>query len=669
MASSKHSDDDLGNLDGQQRVLIFDIQPAIEAGRYPVKRVLGECLAVSCDLISDGHDAVAGVLRLNAPQGHEWQELPLEPLGNDRWTASSELAKLGLWHFEVESWVDDFASWQQATRLKHGAGQNVSVELDQGRQLLLAASKRATQPDANELASVLERMRGVPATDALLVALSDPVRRLMARNPDRSHSCRSARHPVVVEPQLARHSSWYELFPRSFGQDGQHGSFKDVESVLPYVASMGFDVLYLPPIHPIGHTFRKGPNNSLQAQPGDVGSPWAIGATEGGHKEIHPQLGTLEDFERLVAKAREMNLHVALDIAFQASPDHPYVQAHPEWFVRRPDGTIQYAENPPKKYQDVYPFDLSGPAWQSLWSELKSVFDVWIARGVRVFRVDNPHTKPLRFWEYCIGAIKREHPDVIFLAEAFTRPKLMYALAKVGFSQSYTYFTWRNTAEELRSYLTELTQTSVREFFRPNLWPNTPDILPEHLQHGGRGMFLSRLVLAGTLSASWGIYGPAFELMEHVARPGSEEYIDNEKYQLRQWDLNLSDSLRGWITRLNEIRRNNPALQRNDTLVFHTSDNPQILAYSKSAHELGNVLLVIVNLEPRYQHSAWIELDLSALGLRSDETYQVHDLLTDSYFYWRGTRAFVLIHSDAIPAHIFQIRKKLRTEHSFEYYL
>lgn len=668
MASDKQSPVGLGTFDGRRRVLIADIQPAIEGGRYPIKRVRGECLSISCDLIVDGHDAVAGVVRLNAAPGGAGTELPLEPLGDDRFTANCELAELGLWHFEIEAWVDEYASWQHATRLKHRAGQDVSLELQQGQQLMHEASQRATPPDAAELRSVLERMQQAPQTDAVLMALSDPVRRLMARNPDRTHASRSASYPVVVDPQWARFSSWYELFPRSFGQQGEHGSFKELEAVLPYVASMGFDVLYLPPIHPIGRTFRKGPNNSLEARPGDVGSPWAIGADEGGHQEIHPQLGTLEDFERLVAKARELNLRIALDIAFQASPDHPYVREHPQWFKRRPDGTIQYAENPPKKYQDVYPFDLAGPAWQSLWRELKAVFDVWIARGVRVFRVDNPHTKPLHFWEYCIGAIRAEHPDVVFLAEAFTRPKLMYALAKVGFSQSYTYFTWRNTADELRTYLTELTQTEVREFFRPNLWPNTPDILPEHLQHGGRGMFLTRMILAGTLSASWGIYGPPFELMEHVARPGSEEYLDNEKYQLRQWDLERSDSLRGWIARLNGIRRDNPALQRNETLVFHDSDNSQILAYSKSAHEHGNVLLIVVNLEPRYQHSAWIELDLQALGMRPDETFQVHDLLSDSYFYWSGNRVFVLIHAEGIPAHIFKIRKKLRTEHNFEYY-
>jgi starch synthase (maltosyl-transferring) len=433
---------------------------------------------------------------------------------------------------------------------------------------------------------------------------------------------------------------------------------------------MGFDVLYFPPIHPIGRTHRKGKNNSPVAGPDDPGSPWAIGAEEGGHKTVHPQLGTPEDFRRLVAKAQDYGIEIALDIAFQCSPDHPYVKEHPEWFRWRPDGTIQYAENPPKKYEDIFPFEFDTEEWRELWEELKSIFLFWIDQGVRIFRVDNPHTKPFRFWEWAIAEIRRDHPDVIFLSEAFTRPKVMVELAKLGFTQSYTYFAWRNTKGELSQYFKELLHTEVREYFRPNLWPNTPDILTEYLQSGGRAAFMIRLVLAATLGASYGIYGPAFELGEQRSRePGSEEYLDSEKYEIKQWNITRSDSLRDFITRVNRIRQQNPALQHNGGLRFHSVDNDQLLCFSKSTEDHANVILVVVNLSPHYTHAGWVELDLDALGLARERGYQVHDLLSNTRYLWHGPRNYVALNPHVVPANIFRVRRRIRTERDFDYYL
>jgi starch synthase (maltosyl-transferring) len=494
----------------------------------------------------------------------------------------------------------------------------------------------------------------------------------MAHAPDRQFATSySLALQVMVDRPLARCSAWYELFPRSCSPTpGQHGTFADCAARLPSIAQMGFDVLYLPPIHPIGEAHRKGENNTVGAKPDDVGSPWAIGSAAGGHRAIHPQLGTAEDFRRLVTQARASGIEIALDLAWQCSPDHPYVTEHPEWFRQRPDGTIQYAENPPKQYQDIYPFHFETDHWQALWDELKGVVLHWIAQGVTVFRVDNPHTKPLRFWEWLIAEVKRAHPDVIFLAEAFTRPKVMYHLAKVGFSQSYTYFTWRNTKEELQQYLTELTQTEVCEYFRPNFWPNTPDILSEYLQFGGRPAFVVRLILAATLSANYGVYGPAFELGEHTPKePGSEEYLDSEKYQLRHWDVQQPESLRELITRINRVRRDNPALHSNTGLHFHTVANDELLCYSKATPDLANIMLMVVNLHPHHVQAGWLELDLAALGLAANTPYQVHDLVSEARFLWQGARNYAELHPEVMPAHIFRVRRRTRTEHDFDYYL
>jgi starch synthase (maltosyl-transferring) len=662
-------------VDGRRRVIVAAVRPELDGGRFPVKRVVGDVLDVEADLLVDGHDILAARLLYRHENESTWSEQALAPLGNDRWHATLPLSALGRWHYTVESWVDEWASFVWGFRRKVEAQQDVSVELLGAAELLRAAVDRAADsvadhPDARTLgntAALIADVSADPKERAALV-LDPALSAAVARHPDRRFATRHGRVlDVVVDPVRARFSSWYELFPRSTGVAGKHGTFADAERVLPYVADLGCDVVYLPPIHPIGTTHRKGPNNSLTAGPSDVGSPWAIGGVAGGHKAVHPDLGTLEDFHRFVARARALGIDVALDIAFQASPDHPWVREHPEWFVHRADGSIQYAENPPKKYQDVYPFRFDGPDWRELWDELKSVFLFWVEQGVTIFRVDNPHTKPLPFWEWCIGEIKAQHPETLFLAEAFTRPKIMQQLAKAGFSQSYTYFTWRTTKWEITEYLRELTQTNMREYFRPNFWPNTPDILPEHLQWGGRPAFVQRLILAATLSSNYGIYGPAYELMEHQPRAGVEEYVDNEKYQLRSWDLQRPDSLAPLVRLLNRIRHDNQALQDLRHLCFHATDNDQILCYSKRGED--GAVLVVVNLDVTHAHSAWIDIDAAALGVHPDETFQVHDLLGEARYRWRPGRNFVQLDPRIMPAHIFRVRRHARSEHDFEYFV
>ncbi len=650
---------------GRRRVVIEGIEPRVDGGRFPVKRTVGDAVEVEADIFVDGHDALAAVLRWRPPGG-DWRERRMEPLGNDRWRGRFEVDRPGRWSCAVESWPDAFETWRRDFEKRVAAGQELSVQLEIGAELVDAAAGRAT----GKLAAGLERearrladARGAVG-ERVELALSDELAERVARAPDRRHS--TVREPaleVVVDRERARFGAWYELFPRSWGPDREHGTFGDLEARLEYVAGMGFDVLYLPPIHPIGQTGRKGRDNRPEAEPGDVGSPWAIGASEGGHTAVHPKLGTLEDFRRLVGAAKGHGMEIALDIAFQCSPDHPWVEEHPEWFRWRPDRTVQFAENPPKKYEDIYPLDFETEAWRELWEALRDVFLFWIEQGVEIFRVDNPHTKPFAFWEWAIGEIKAEHPEVIFLSEAFTRPKVMYRLAKLGFTQSYTYFAWRNDRWGLTEYFTELTRGPAREFFRPNLWPNTPDILNEYLQTGGRPAFMARLVLAATLGASYGIYGPAFELCEATPRePGSEEYLRSEKYEIRDWHLDAPHSLRDLIARVNRIRRDNPALHRDRGLRFHPMENPEVIAYSKRSPDGGNRVLVVVNLDPRHTQSGWIELDLAALGLEPDEAFQAHDLLTDTRYLWKGPRSYVELDPDELPAHVMVIRRKVRTE-------
>ena len=534
---------------GKVRVMIEGVKPEIDGGRFPIKRVVGEEVAVEADIFVDGHDLLSAVLLYRREEDPQWWETPMEFLVNDRWRGKFQVSQLGHYRYTVMGWVDGFKSWRQGLSKKVQAGQEVAVDLLGGAALIAQASQRATGPDAGTLQEWADTLEdsSIPLLSRVELALSEEVASLVARYPDRQLASTYARElAVVVDRERARFSAWYEMFPRSCSpRPGQPGTFNDCEARLPYIAEMGFDVLYWPPIHPSGVTQRKGKNNSVTPTPDDTGVPWAIGGKEGGHKSVHPQLGTLEDFRNFVARAKEYGIDVALDIAFQCSPDHPYVREHPEWFRKRPDGAIQYAENPPKKYEDIYPFDFETEDWPALWEELKSIFMFWAQQGVHIFRVDNPHTKAFPFWEWCIAEVKKIYPEAIFLSEAFTRPKVMYRLAKLGFTQSYTYFAWRNTKLDLTQYFTELTRTEVREFFRPNPWPNTPDILTEYLQTGGRPAFIARLVLAATLGASYGIYGPAFELCESRPRePGSEEYLDSEKYQVRHWDLNYPNSLK-----------------------------------------------------------------------------------------------------------------------------
>ncbi|MEB2361003.1 MAG: alpha-1,4-glucan--maltose-1-phosphate maltosyltransferase [Bryobacteraceae bacterium] len=654
--------------DGRKRVVIEGVSPEIDGGRFPVKRTVGESVTVEADIFTDGHDALAAVLLYKNEGDETWTEVPMSFLLNDRWSAQFQVDKVGRYHYTLQAWVDTFQTWRRDMVKRIRAATDADVDYLVGVQLVEDAAGRATLPDRNRLQRWAEALR----TSSRAAALDEEMSLLMARYPDRRFQANYPKElPVTVDRERARYSAWYEFFPRSVSPEpGRHGTLRDATAHLSYVRDMGFDIVYFPPIHPIGKTHRKGKNNSVIAEPDDVGSPWAIGADEGGHKSIHPELGTIGDFRKLMAEAKRLGLEVALDIAFQCSPDHPYVKEHPSWFRQRPDGTVQYAENPPKKYQDIYPFDFETPDWRGLWNELKSVFLFWIGEGVRTFRVDNPHTKPYAFWEWVIGEVKNAHPDVIFLSEAFTRPKVMYALAKLGFTQSYTYFAWRNTKWELERYFTELTKTQVREFLRPNLWPNTPDILTEYLQFGGRPAAVIRLVLAATLGASYGIYGPAFELFENRPREsGSEEYFDSEKYQLRHWNLNRPDSLYDFIARVNSIRRDNPALHRDWSLRFHRTDNENIICYSKRTEDSSNTVLVAVNLDPHHTQSGWIELDPEEIPPETHRPYQVHDLLSEARYLWQGQRNYVELNPKIVPAHIFTIRRRIRTERDFDYYM
>jgi starch synthase (maltosyl-transferring) len=657
----------------RKRVVIEGVKPEIDGGRFPIKRTVGEKVNVEADIVTDGHEVIAAQLLYRREQDLDWQVAPMQPLVNDRWQGEFTVVEVGRSRYAISAWVDRFRTWQRDLQKRVDAGQDVSVELLVGAGFIEEAQGRAPKAAAKKLGEWAKILRGEESLEKKLAAAQDPeLTRLMGLYPDqRFITVYDKQLTVVVDPVTARFGAWYEMFPRSCAAEpGRHGTFKDCEARLPYVAGMGFDVLYLPPIHPIGRTNRKGKNNNPVCGPDEVGSPWAIGAAEGGHKAVDPQLGTLEDFRHFVARAREVDLEVALDLAYQGSPDHPYVREHPQWFRWRPDNTVQYAENPPKKYEDIYPFDFETEDWQDLWEEFKSIVLFWIEQGVRIFRVDNPHTKPFHFWEWLITEIKKDYPEVFFLAEAFTRPKVMYRLAKLGFSQSYNYFAWRNTKWELTQYLTELTRTEVREYFRPNLWPNTPDILTEYLQFGGRPAFMIRLVLAATLGASYGIYGPAFELCESRPRePGSEEYLDSEKYEIRHWEIGRPDSLKNFIARVNRIRRENPALQSSWNLQFYPIDNEQLICYARFSEDQANTILVVVNLDPHHTQGGWLELPLGELGLDPGQPYQVHDLLGESRFLWHGPRNYVELDPKVAPAYLFRVRRRVRTERDFDYNL
>ncbi len=644
-----------------KRAIIENVTPQVDGGRFAAKRSLGDKVAVEADIFTDGHDAIHAVLLHRKVGAKDWIENPMEFLVNDHWRAQFTVGELGVWEYKLIAWVDEFLSWRNDLA-KRKEPADIAQALLSGAEIIGRTAARAKPLKAwsnslKEPDDPLQRRK---------IALDEELKRTMIANADRENAT-VLEQPlrIVVEPERARYSTWYELFPRSCGSG--HGTFKDVEARLPYVAKLGFDVLYFPPIHPIGVTKRKGKNNSLTANENDPGSPWAIGAKEGGHKAIHPDLGTLADFKRLIARAKGHGIEIALDIAFQCAPDHPYVKEHPRWFRWRPDGTVQYAENPPKKYEDIYPFNFESEDWQALWRELKSVFDYWIEQGVKMFRVDNPHTKPFAFWEWTIGEIQKSHPDVIFLAEAFTRPRIMHRLAKLGFSQSYTYFAWRNTKSELTEYFTELAQSPSREYFRPNCWPNTPDILTEYLQFGGRPAFMVRLALAATLSANYGIYGPAFELLQDTPRePRSEEYLNSEKYEIKAWELDRPESLRDFVARVNNIRKENPALHCDWRLRFYSCDNNELICYGKTSEDLTNVIVAVVNLDPYHRQSGFVELPLADLKIDAAHPYEVHDLLSGAHYLWHGPRNYIELDPSHSPAHIFRLRRQVRDERDFD---
>jgi starch synthase (maltosyl-transferring) len=656
-------------ISDDRQIIIERITPEIDCGRYPVKRVIGDTVEVQADIFRDGHDLIAAAIRYRyLPQDgesqsstlYDCQEVPLVKFDNDRWKGEFKVTEMGRYAYQVEAWTDRFSTWEHDMEKRVAANQVEKSDVLEGVALVKSTLNRLPANDRQFAERLLQAVENTTdPVEAGRLFLTDEITGLMSRYPDRSGSAFSHELEIIVDPVNARFAAWYELFPRSQGKPGQHGTFLDVIEQLPRIKGMGFDVLYLPPIHPIGRSNRKGPNNTLTPGPNDPGSPWAIGNENGGHKAIEPALGTFEDFDRLVEACRAQGISLALDFAIQCSPDHPWVKSHPEWFFVRPDGTIKYAENPPKKYQDIYPINFFGEdpeTRKALWEELKSVLEFWVARGIKIFRVDNPHTKALPFWEWVIGEIKKKNPETLFLAEAFTRPKVMRALAKAGFSQSYTYFTWRNTRAELTEYLTELTQSEMKEYYRGNLWPNTPDILHEFLQHGGLPAFRLRLVLAATLSSVYGMYS-GYELgINTPVRPGSEEYLNSDKYQVNHYDWNQPHYLGDFITRVNRIRRENPALQLYDNLRFYKSgNNDNILVYGKATPRKDNIILVVVNLDPFHAQDSWIGLPFWEWGIGENEPYQVEDLLTGQTYTWQGEYNYVRLDPAYQAAHIFQV--------------
>ena len=658
-------------IDATRRIVIENPYPELDCGRYAVKREVGDSLTVEADIFKEGHDAIAAAVRYRTEDADEWDEVRMRFVDNDRWSASITFARNARYLVQVAAWTDVFGSWRAELRAKFDAGQDVASELLEGKSLIEAAVNRAAGGDRRELSAHLAEFNDASTqNERVAIALDSALLDLIERNPDRSDlTLHEPIQPVQVDRQLARFAAWYELFPRSASDDpARHGTFDDVIAKLPYVRDMGFDVLYFPPIHPIGTQFRKGKNNTLNASEDEPGSPYAIGGGSGGHKAIHPDLGTLAEFRRLVDAAKEHGLEIALDFAIQVSPDHPYVKAHPEWFFVRPDGTIKYAENPPKKYQDIYPLNFYGEGFEAQWEEWRSVILFWIEQGVKIFRVDNPHTKPVQFWEWMIRSVQKQHPETIFLSEAFTRPKMMRVLAKAGFTQSYTYFTWRNFKAELMDYFTELTQGPMKEYFRGNLFPNTPDILPEFLQKGGPPAFRIRAVLAATLSSLYGMYS-GFELCENTPlAPGKEEYLDSEKYEIKAWDWDRAGNIRDFIRRLNEIRRANPALQEYENLRFHHSDNDQVLFYGKITPDGSNAVFVVVSLNPFEDQEATVYFPIDELGVAEGGQWEARELIGDSSHLWQGSDLRVKL-DPRNPARIFQVKAWRSSEHDFDYFM
>jgi starch synthase (maltosyl-transferring) len=640
-------------------IVIENVYPEIDSGRYPVKRIIGELLSVSADIFKEGHDVLSAVLKYRRKKDTQWQETPMEEADNDRWYGSFVPADNAQYVYTIEAYTDVFQSWKDYFIRKAEADEDISGELLEGQRIIEGAIARATVADAKKLSTFLQDLgAAVDSKEAVRIAGSEQLAHIMTRYPDRDDTVIYDRElEVVVNPKSAGFAAWYEMFHRSQGTvPGKSATFADCESRLQDVKDMGFDVIYLPPVHPIGLTNRKGKNNAEQAKAGDPGSPWAIGNKDGGHKAINPELGTLDDFRHFVQAARAMDIGIALDFAIQCSADHPYLKEHPEWFFRRPDGSIRYAENPPKKYQDIYPLNFYCEQNEALWDELKSIVLFWIEYGIKIFRVDNPHTKPFQFWEWLIAEIQELHPDVIFLAEAFTRPKALNFLAKAGFTQSYTYFTWRNFKEELIDYMTELTGTDIAEYLQGNLFTNTPDILPPILQHGGRPAFKIRLTLAATLSPVYSIYN-GFELCENTAIPGTEEYLNSEKYEYKVRDWDRPGNIKDYIARINSIRKENSALQSNRNLRFYDSDDENILFYGKMAAGKDNLVFIAVNLDPFQTHESLVRIPVEEFGIGLNEKYMVEELISGTTYLWTGEEQHITLDPDIEPAVILRIAR------------
>jgi starch synthase (maltosyl-transferring) len=637
-------------MKGQSRVIIENVQPQVDGGLYPAKRTVGESVRVTADIFGDGHDHIRAHLLFRKEGKKNWEHRELVHLGNDLWEAFFVVKEKGIYEFTVTAWMDHLETWYDGIKKKAAAKLDVKVELMEGVNLL-----RSLPTKSPAVESAAKKLETESQAGAVSLVNSKAFADLMHDSPLIAHESTSATYKVSVEHTKANFSTWYELFPRSAALEARHGTFRDVIKLLPRIQAMGFDVLYLPPIHPIGKVNRKGKNNNVRSAPGEPGSPWAIGSDEGGHKAIHRELGTLDDYKALISEAKKAGMDIALDIAFQCAPDHPYVKEHPDWFKQRPDGTIQYAENPPKKYQDIYPFNFESADWKNLWEELKSVIEYWIEQGVKIFRVDNPHTKPIPFWEWAIAEINKKHDDIIFLSEAFTRPRLMASLAKVGFTQSYTYFTWRVSKHELTEYMNELVFGQSRNYFRPNFWPNTPDILPYHLQHQGENIFIIRLALAATLSSNYGMYGPVYEFCENVPVPSREEYMDSEKYEIKQYDWKRTNRMTDIITMLNKARKENAALQSTWNLQFCFVENPNLIAYLKATDDLSNIMLIVVNLDPHGRQAGFVELPKEKLKLSGHINIKLHDLITDERYTWTQDWNYVELDPFKIPFHLFKL--------------
>ncbi|WP_207426102.1 alpha-1,4-glucan--maltose-1-phosphate maltosyltransferase [Pedobacter sp. SYSU D00535] len=649
------------NSDGRKRVIITNVSPAIEGGQFPAKAAIHEEVIISADIFSDGHDEVGAAVLVRLKDQDNWTELPMKFVINDHWEAILQPEQLGFYQFQVKGWIDHYTTWKKGLVKKFDANQDIRVELLIGAELLEKTLATSSESDKAALQQYASRLRGDESPDLLVaLATSNEVAQLMYRLRDKTLDTLYPHiFDVEIERKKAGFSSWYEFFPRSAAAEpGKHGTFKDAARLLPRVAKMGFDVIYFPPIHPIGEINRKGKNNSLVAEPGEPGSPWAIGNRLGGHKDIHPELGSLADFKDLLEQAKAYDIEIAMDIAYQCAPDHPYVKEHPQWFKWRPDGTVQYAENPPKKYEDILPINFESEDWENLWQELKSVIDYWIEQGVSIFRVDNPHTKAFPFWQWMIGEVRKAHPEIIFLAEAFTRPRIMERLAKIGFSQSYTYFTWRNTKYELEEYITELTKTERRYYFRPNFWPNTPDILPPFLTYGGENAHILRLLLAATMSANYGLYGPVYEFGLNTPRPGKEEYIDNEKYEIWHWDWDKYTRIKDIITRINRIRKEHSAFHTTYNLELISTSNDQIFCFAKIDKKSGQHFIVVANLDVHNTQGAHVQVPLNLLGLTAGQPYLVHDLLSGSRYRWVDDWNYVELNPFEMPVHVFRVELK-----------